>query len=234
MRFRPSLWLTVCAAISFVILCGLGTWQVQRLDWKLGLIAEIEAGRSADPAPLPEMLDTPEDWRFRTVTATGVLLHHAESHRTGKAENGRIGYRILTPLKREGAETIMVERGWVPEDLKDPAARPESLIQGEVTVIGMLRIPDKRNYFTPPDSVVENRWFAVDPRAMGAAAGVTVPDWYVVDEASTLDWPRAGPSELSLRNNHLGYAITWYGLAGALLVIWLIMGFRRGQEGEEA
>lgn len=230
MRFRPSLWLTVFSAISFVILCGLGYWQVQRLDWKEGLIAEIEAGRSADPKPLPPKLENAPARRFVIVTATGEFLHHAESHRTGKAENGKVGYRIFTPLQRAGAETIMVERGWVPEELKDPSTRPESLIEGPVTVTGMLRLPDERNYFTPPDSVVENRWFAVDPRAMGAAAGVTVPEWYVVDEASTLDWPRAGPSELALRNNHLGYAITWFSLAFSLLVIWLIMGFRRGRE----
>ncbi len=230
MRFRPSLWLTIFAAISFVILCGLGTWQVQRLDWKEGLIAEIDAGRAAAPEALPETLADAPGWRFRNVTATGRFLHHAESHRTGKAENGKIGYRIFTPLQRDNGETIMVERGWVPEGLKEPGTRPESLIEGEITVSGMLRLPDPRNYFTPPDNVVENRWFAVDPRAMGAAAGVTVPGWYVVDEASSLDWPRAGPSELNLRNNHLGYAVTWYSLAFALLVIWLIMGFRRGQE----
>jgi surfeit locus 1 family protein len=230
MRFRPSLWLTIFSAASFVVLCGLGTWQVQRLQWKLGLISEIQAGRSAAPRSLPQKLTDAPGWRFRMVTATGTFQHHAESHRTGKTENGKVGYRVFTPLLRKGGETIMVERGWVPEDLKDPATRAAGQAQGVVTVTGMIRLPDPRNYFTPPDNVVKNEWFAVDPRAMGAAAGVTVPGWYVVDEASALDWPRAGPSELNLKNNHLGYAVTWYALAAALLAIWLIMGFRRGQD----
>lgn len=230
MRFRPSLWLTIFTVISFIILCGLGIWQMQRLQWKEGLIAEIDAGRGAPPASLPSRLANAPDWRFRMVTVTGRFLHHAESHRTGKAENGRVGYRIFTPLQRTGAETIMIERGWVPETLKAPSSRTESLVDGDVTVTGMVRLPDERNSFTPADDVVGNLWFAVDPRAMGAAAGVTVPGWYVVDETSTLDWPRAGPSELHLRNNHLGYAVTWFSLAIALLVIWLIMGLRRGRE----
>ena len=230
MRFRPSLWLTVFAAISFVILCGLGYWQTQRLEWKLGLIAEIEAGRGATPLPLPPRLDDAPAWRFRIVTTTGRFLHHAEAHRLGKAENGKVGYRIFTPLQRDDGETIMVERGWVPEDLKAPETRSAGQVGGPVTVTGMVRLPDSRNYFTPPDSVAKNEWFAVDPRAMAASAGVTVPNWYVVDEASELDWPRAGPSELNLRNNHLGYAITWFSLAFALAVIWLLMGLRRGRE----
>lgn len=230
MRFRPSLWLTVFSAISFVILLGLGTWQVQRLEWKEGLIAGIQAGLSADPVALPARLEDAPGWRFRRVTLQGRFLHHAEAHRTGKAENGRIGFRIFTPLQREDGETVMVERGWVPEALKDPATRAAGQVTGPVRVTGMLRLPDERNFFTPGDDPAGNMWFASDPRAMAASAGVTVPGFYVVQEEAEVEWPRAAPADLSLRNNHASYAFTWYSLALILLVIWVMLSLRRGRE----
>jgi surfeit locus 1 family protein len=235
MRFRPSIALTLSAAIALAILCGLGVWQLQRLDWKEGLIAQIEARMDGEAVPLPRALDWPDDWRFRRVMLEGEFLHDAESHRTGKAEAGRIGYRVFTPLRRtDGGGVVMVERGWVPDPLKDPAARPGSLPEGVQRITGVIRLPDERNYFTPADDPGANMWFASDPRAMAAATGLTAPDWYVVAETSPGEWPRAGKPELSLRNNHLEYAMTWFSLGGVLLVIFVIMGFRRGREAESA
>ncbi|WP_416899017.1 MAG: SURF1 family protein [Minwuia sp.] len=230
MRFRPSLWLTVSAGIAFAILCSLGVWQLQRLEWKEGLIAQIDERMGGEPVPLPQTLDDPDAWRFRPVTVTGSFVHDAESHRTGRPERGAIGYRIFTPLRRaDGGGIVMVERGWVPEPLKDPAARPGDPPAGEVTITGIVRLPDPRNTFTPDDDPAANIWFASDPVAMAAAYGLTVPPWYVVDRDSAADWPRAGPPQLSLKNDHLGYAMTWFSLAAVLLVIWLLMGFRRGR-----
>ncbi|WP_417514387.1 SURF1 family protein [Minwuia sp.] len=234
MRFRPSIPLTVSAAIAFAILCGLGIWQLQRLDWKNGLIEQIAARMDGAAVPLPAQLDEPDDWRFRRVTVTGTFDHAHEAHRLGKAERGRVGYRIFTPLIHDDGQAVMVERGWVPDGLKSPDTRPASLTEGSVTVTGVLRLPDERNLFTPDDDPVRNLWSASDPVAMGAAAGLQTPPWYVVAEESGVTWPRAGRPELHLINNHLEYAFTWFSLAVVLLVIWLIMGLRRAREQDQA
>lgn len=230
MRFRPSIALTLCAVISFIILCGLGTWQLQRLAWKTGLIEQVAARMDADPVPLPVAIDTPDDWRFRQVSVAGTFVHDGEAHRTGKASAGEIGYRIFTPLQRPDGTVVMVERGWVPGPKKQAGDRAGSQPEGLQTVTGVLRLPDPRNSFTPDDDPVGNMWFASDPRAMAAAAGLTAPAWYVVAAKSPGQWPRAGRPELNLRNNHLEYAFTWFSLAAILAVIWVMMGLRRGRE----
>lgn len=233
MRFRPSLWLTVSSVIAFALLCTLGTWQMERRAWKTALIESIQSRADGAAVPLPEHLDDPDDWRFRRVTVTGRFRHDGETYRTGRAEAGRIGYRVFTPLIRPDGSAVMVERGWVPETFKDPAVRPGDAPEGVVTVTGVLRLPDREGWFTPAPDLDGLTWFRSDPVAMAKAGGFDAPPWYVVDEQGAGDWPQAGRPDFHMRNEHLNYAITWYSLAAVLLVIWLIMGFRRGKETEQ-
>jgi surfeit locus 1 family protein len=229
LRFRPSLWLTIFAAMAFAVLCGLGYWQLQRLDWKQGLIEQIAARMDQPARPLPQALADPTEWRFRRVELSGVFRHEGEVYRAGRPEDGEIGYRVFTPLVRESGRVVMIERGWVPGRFRDPAARPGEPPRGEVTVTGVLRLPDPDTIFTPGPDAASRTWFAVDPPAMAAVSGLDAPAWYVVAEGGG-EWPRAERPDLNLRNTHLNYALTWFSLAAVLAVIWLIMGFRRGRE----
>lgn len=230
MRFRPSLWLTVSGAVAFAILCGLGYWQLERRAWKNGLIEQVEARMDNAAVPLPDRIGDPDAWRFRRVSVSGVFHHDGEVYRTGKAEGGVIGYRVFTPLERPDGSMILVERGWVPERFKDPAARPDEPPAGPVSFTGVLRLPDETGLFTPAPDAASLTWFAVDPAAMAASSGRQVPDWYVAAEQGHGAWPRAERPDLRMRNEHLNYALTWFSLAAVLLVIWVIIGFRRGQE----
>lgn len=231
MRFRPSISLTVATVATLAVLIGLGSWQLERRAWKLELVEAVEARMTEKAVTLPPAAIAPEAWRFRRVLVTGRFDHRGEAHLVSHAEGGRIGYRVLTPLVRSGGGVVMVDRGWVPEELKDPALRAKGLLAGEVTVTGIARVAAEQGWFVPDNDPAANIWFFTDLAAMGAAAGYeTVQPVYVVAETAPVTWPRAERPELSLRNEHLQYAMTWYGLAVVLAVIYFLLGLRRGRE----
>lgn len=126
----------MATAVVLAILVGLGTWQVQRLQWKTALIAEREARLAAEPVPLPAVIDDPDSYNFRPVTVTGRFLHEHELYLAGRNKGRRPGYGVVTPLERPDGQVILVDRGWVPMELKDPATRPEGQIEGVVTIAG--------------------------------------------------------------------------------------------------
>ena len=146
--------------VALAILIGLGTWQLQRMAWKEDLIAQIETRAYGEPGAILPEADWPS-WRadqdeFRKVRVTGTFLHEFEAPVYGLARGERQGapiqgYYLITPLKLAGGAIVMVNRGFVPTDLRDPARRSESQPQGEVTVTGLVRAPEARNPFTPND-----------------------------------------------------------------------------------
>lgn len=228
--FRPSLWLTLAWLPSLVILLGLGTWQMDRREWKLGLIRDIDARMQESPVPLPERVEDPAAWRFRPVSVTGRFLHEAEAHRVGQPRDGVTGYQVLTPLLRDNGTAVVVDRGWVPKQLKDPATRQEGQVTGTVTVTGIVRLKGEQTMFVPDNDLQTNTWFFVDLSAMQAQAGVPLQQVWLMQDSSDLTWPDAAPPSFSLRNNHLEYAFTWYSLAVVMTVIYVLMGLARGRE----
>jgi surfeit locus 1 family protein len=231
-------WPTVCTLAALAVLIGLGTWQMQRKAWKEGLIAQIETRSHAEPGPI-----VPEagwaGWRadadeFRRVRVTGTFLHEHEAPVYGLAPGERgaplQGYYLFTPLRLADGALVFVNRGFVPTELRDPASRPESQPQGEVTVTGLVRAPEKTGWFRPEDAPAQNRWFTRDPQAMAAAMGLLrVAPFYVEADATPNPggWPRGGQTRLELPNNHLQYALTWYGIALTLLGVFAAFAWRR-------
>jgi surfeit locus 1 family protein len=125
---------------------------------------------------------------------------------------------------------VIVNRGFVPTELRDPASRPQSQPPGEATVTGLVRAPQARAWFIPQDVPSENRWFTRDPGAIAAAKDLdrTAPFYVEADAtANPGGWPRGGQTRLDLPNNHLQYALTWYGLALALAVVFGAFARRR-------
>jgi surfeit locus 1 family protein len=232
---------SVAAACAFAVLCGLGTWQVQRRAWKEGLIATVSERFAASPAALPP----PAEWtrldpatdEFRRVRFTAELLNDKEAlvFTTGSSLHGGDagpGYWVFTPA-RVRDRIVMVNRGFVPEARKDPATRPQGQIAGPAEIVGVMRWPEPPGLFTPAADAAKNLWFARDSAAIAQAKGLgPVAPFYVEQESPPAPGglPRTGALQPSFPNNHLGYAITWYGLALVLagsFSVWFVGRLRR-------
>lgn len=232
----------ILALVGIAILCALGTWQLQRLAWKQALIARVEARTMAPPIPAPG----PAEWTglepgwfdYRPVAVTGTYRHDDEVHVFtsigGPAgAHGGAGYWVVTPLATADGWFVIVNRGFVPEARKDPSSRPGGNPPGEVTVTGLARPPEAGNMFTPDDDPAGNVWFRRDPVAIAAAAGLPLDRVapYTVDAVfdPTLPdgLPQGGETRLIFPNNHLQYALTWFGLAAALAGVFAV--FARGR-----
>lgn len=229
-----TLYVLAAAAVAFAILVGLGTWQVQRLQWKEALIASIESRISSPPRPLAEIeaeLASTGDVDYQPVSLKGTFLHQAERH-FFTTWQGDTGFAIYTPLRLEDGRYLFVNRGFVPYNLKDPSKREAGQVAGPVEVIGLARnrLSGKPGMFLPANDAARNIFYWKDLDAMASSAGLP-PDAEVLplfvdanDAPVPGGWPHGGITIVELPNSHLQYAITWYGLAAALagvVGVWL-------------
>jgi surfeit locus 1 family protein len=210
------------ALAGFAILVSLGIWQLERKAWKENLIAALTARLSAPPQALPASADQAAD-EYRRVRLSGAFVPGASAlvYTAGSALRPDVsgpGYWVLSPLRTQSGATVVVNRGFV----AGKGAIPPS--SGEVEITGALRWPEESGLFTPADEPQNNVWFRRDPAAIASAKdwGAVLP-FYVEQESPQLpDAPKVGPLVVKLRNNHLQYAITWFGLAGALAGVYLV------------
>jgi surfeit locus 1 family protein len=210
-------------AAMLAVLLGLGTWQVRRLFWKQALLAQIDRAEAADPIPLPRSALSP----FAKVSATGTFLPdktalYGADVRT-IATGPEMGARMIEPMRQAGGDLILVDRGWIPLSRSVPVEQPA----GEVTVSGYVRFGDKAGWFSAQDDVVRRRFFTLDPVAIGAGIGEPAVRPFVLvalaaGPAAAGHWPEPAQHLPRPPNNHLSYAITWYGLAVALLAIFIV------------
>ena len=226
-RFRPRFWPSVATLAALAILIGLGTWQLDRLAWKEDLIAEMQARSAAAPMPLPRDLADPA-LAYRKVRLRGQFLHDKELYLGARTHGGRAGLHIVTPMRLEDGRTLLVDRGWVPPERKDPASRAEGRMPGPLVLEGVIRRGGwgGMEMFRPENQPEENLWLWLDLPAMAARAGLSgaVTAAYVAagPAPNPGGYPIGGQTRIELANNHLQYAITWYALAAALLVIYVL------------
>lgn len=231
----------VAAAIVTAILASLGTWQVHRLAWKTDLIATMTARTRAAPIAAPHLAEaraadpqaidwTPVRLAGHFLAARDVAVHAILGEPHGRF--GGPGVWVMTPFARDDGSIVFVNRGFVPrrETALAPYAAPPA---GETTVTGLLRRPEPRGFYAPADDPAHRLWFVRDPAVLAAAAGVDPAEVtpYTVDAAADLTpaggLPQAGETRLSYPNDHLGYAITWYGLAATCVGVFAV--FARGR-----
>ncbi len=233
-------WLAITlAGILFVILLGLGTWQVQRLYWKEALLATITERTHAQPLSLKEVelkFGETGDIDYTPVVATGEFLHDAERHFFAMWQ-GQSGYYVYTPLRLETGRVVFVNRGFVPFDKKNPETRQQGQVTGIQTVRGLARNPlsGKPSIMLPDNDPDKNIFYWKDLRAMAILSGLDVDrgvlPFFVDADArpNAGGLPRGGVTMIDLPNNHLQYAVTWYGLAAALAGVLGVM-FYRGRQ----
>lgn len=207
--------------VGTAILASLGIWQLQRLEWKSGVLADIEAQIGGDPRPLPGEID-PERDRYRPVTASGMITD-AEIDVLVSVRGTGPGYRIIAAFETDAGRRILLDRGFVAE-----ARRGELRPPVVATVTGNLHWPDEVDRFTPEPDFDRNIWFARDVPAMAAELG-TEPVMIVLRTSSETE-PPAMPMPVEaagIPNDHLGYAVTWFGLAAVwtgmtVFLLWRI------------
>ncbi len=227
---RRLLWPSMMTAGMLVVLLALGSWQVKRLFWKQALLAQIAQAEAAAPIPLAQVDAQGTPSPFMKISATGTFLpdetalYGAEVRDV--ASGPAMGAQMIEPMREVNGELILVDRGWVPLSRTGPLDQPT----GVVTVSGYVRMGDAQHWFSAADDPSARQFFTLDPRAIGAAIGhpdirpfvlVALGAGSGVD-AIVQHWPDPARHLPRPPNNHLSYAITWYGLAVALLAIFTI------------
>nr|WP_205932459.1 SURF1 family protein [Rhizobium leguminosarum] len=227
----------ILVLIALAILISLGTWQVERLHWKEGLIADIAARQAASPVPLADieaMAATGGDIEYRKVTVTGRYINNKERHFFA-TWRGQTGFYVYTPLELADGRILFVNRGFVPYDNKEPETRMQGQLTDQQTVTGLARekLPGKPSWAVPDNDVAKNIFYWKDLDVMAESVGLekasVIP--FFVDADSTPNpagLPIGGVTQVDLPNNHLQYAFTWYGLAAVLVAVVAISWFRKG------
>ena len=233
---RPRLLGPALAVLcAFAVLVGLGAWQLERKAWKDDLVQTMTVRLSLPPVEIPARerwrhLDAAED-EFRSVTARLAFMYDREGlvYTAGSSlRNGRPtgpGYWVFTPALLADGTVVVVNRGFVPEGRQDQKNYAGSQAAGIVEITGIMRWPEERIVFTPNDDPKKNLWFVRDHIAIAAAKNLgEVAPFYVaqVTPAHAGGMPRTGPLSASLPNNHLQYAVTWFGLAAVLIAVFAV------------
>lgn len=214
--------------LVLAILLSLGTWQVQRLHWKQTLLADMAERRVAPPAALSEieaMAARGEDIEYRPVTVSGTFANNRERHFFA-TWHGRTGYHVYTPLELADGRFVFVNRGFVPFEAKEPEMRKQGQLTGERTMIGLARarLAEKPSFVVPDNDLAKNVFYWKDLDAMAGSVGIPperlVPFFVDAGDApNPKGLPIGGVTQFDLPNNHLQYALTWYGLAFALVLV---------------
>lgn len=233
---RLSWRILLVSVIAFAILLALGTWQLQRLAWKEALIATIDQRIASAPTVLQDieaLYARTGDVDYWPVAANGEFLNDSERHFLA-THDGQAGFYVYTPLRLEDRRILFVNRGFVPYDRKEASTRPQSLPAGAVTVTGLARnpLPEKPSFIVPENDLGRNVFYWKDLSAMATSAelpdGATVLPFFV-DAGATQPGvlPVGGVTIIDQPNNHLQYALTWYGLAAALAAVVASLLWRR-------
>jgi surfeit locus 1 family protein len=231
---------TIFVVIGVAILLGLAKWQLDRKVWKENLIATITSRLSSPPQQLPpasrwqQLNQATDEYRRVTFSAEYLIAQEALVYTAGSAFRPDVsgaGYWVFTPARLADGSIVVVNRGFVPFNQKELASRGTGA-PTEVTIAGVLRWPENRGLFTPADDPSQNVWYVRDPRLIAAAKqwGAVSP-FYVEQESPQPSggWPRAGKLTVSLPDNHLQYAITWFLLALGLIAVYASWFVRRRQ-----
>jgi surfeit locus 1 family protein len=222
--WRRILGFGVLCGPVFLILVTLGVWQIHRLAWKEAMLASIARAERAPPAALP-VAPSPFEKVFVTGTPDrSTISLFGDDVRQTKTGDTVIGGELLLVLRRHGAVPILVDLGWMPFADFGQIALPPSL-----SVSGFAQAPERPNYFTPNDDPADHQFYLLAPARIGPQLGV--PDLapfvlVAIGEPPARGWPEPAAGLPRPPNDHLQYALTWFGLAGVLLAQFLYWSFK--------
>ena len=231
------LWPTLITAGGLVTLLALGVWQVERLAWKTELNEQRQRAFVREAQTLPTNEEVRAEDEFTKVRAQGVFQHDKTLYLAARSLRGNLGYHVMTPLLlSDGSGTLLVNRGWIPMDYRNPTVRSGDKPRGTVSVTGLVRFERVPGRFVPDNDPEKNFWFFVDIDAMAAAASIEGSRIFYIDRTtdkergrgrSAESYPLANQTRLILPNDHAHYAFVWFSLALALVVIYVVSSVRK-------
>lgn len=232
----PPLLATLLCLAAFAMLCGLGIWQLQRLEWKTEILQTLDTELAKNPRELPvinyeRLSDTSEHTRIR-------IQGHLDTDKSIKlgprTHEGKIGYHIYTPFIFEGHKykktgpAILVNRGWVPQDWQETE---QDWLEKPYTIRGLLTFPPEKNNFTPENNPDEENWYSINTNEITKHRNLTKINPMILIYEDGNPEARAFPMPVqtrpNLNNNHLQYAIFWFAMAGILIVIFILRFMRK-------
>ncbi|HNR76605.1 MAG TPA: SURF1 family protein [Parvularculaceae bacterium] len=236
--FRPGL--AVAVLVALAILISLGVWQLQRLEWKRGVIAQMTERLSAAPIAFDDAMSREaagENMEYQPVFLEGVYAHDLETRVFGTYD-GAAGVYVFTPLDAADPATgarrfVYVNRGFAPQDFRDPETRAAGQVEGELRIEGLFRRAERKRGFekslAPKDQPQDNLYFIRDPEILAARHSIETPPFYVDSNGreNPAAWPKGGLTRIDIPNRHFEYALTWFGLAAALIGVFLAFSLKR-------
>lgn len=235
LHFRP-LWKFTAAMLPLFLGCmALGLWQLERLQWKLALIAQVNQNLNAPPIPVGRaLLMGAQAAQYRRVVLSGRFDNSKEAYVFTTDASGAPAYHVVTPFTLDDNRKLLVDRGIVPEGLRDPRKRAAGERTGEQHITGVWRIPDAPGWFTPKPDLRHRTWYARDVAGIAKADRIRLAAPAIVEADATANpggWPEGAQTVVTFRNEHLQYAITWFGLAAVTLGGWIAFHISRGRLG---
>jgi surfeit locus 1 family protein len=233
---RKVIFIVIASLMVGAMLGALGVWQVKRLLWKLDLIERVERRIGAEPvaAPPPAAWGniTPDSSEYLKVRVAGRFLHDKETLVQAVTDLGG-GSWVLTPLKTTQGFTVLVNRGFVPAERRDPAMRVAAAVAGETVVTGLLRLSEPGGAFLRGNDPARDRWYSRDVAAITSARGLGPTAPYFIDADASPNaggFPVGGLTRVRFTNNHIVYAVTWFSLALMALSggAYVLYDWRRG------
>lgn len=231
-RSRFPIGMTIAVVVSMAIMIALGVWQIQRMHWKAGVLAHVAALKSAPPVPAGPVLAANSDVDFRRVVIDCPGLAAAPYVELYGVREGEAGSRLISACAVEAGpyRSVLVDRGFVQDTV---SARPpvDSASAAPLRVVGVLRIPEKGNWFSPPNDPAGRHFYIRDAAEMARVLGAPAPApvFLLAETATNPEWPALVPAPLpeDIPNNHMQYVLTWFGLAAALAGVYAAVLWRR-------
>ncbi len=215
---------TILTVLGILVLCALGTWQLQRLEWKQDLLAALERELQVQANQVEiDVAALPADLIFKRGYVEGRFLQDQLIYVGPRALDGKHGYHVVTPLETRDKKTILVNRGWIPLGLK---AHIEEFGEEKVRVSGMMRPPPKGNFMTPDNIPKQDIWYTIDVVQFQNTKNLTLDTPYILyaelEVVKNTDYPKYVAAEVQLNNNHMQYAFFWFAMALGLLSVYVL------------
>ena len=235
-KLRPIFWPTAMMLPIVVFALGLSVWQMDRRDWKLGILDRIAQNQAAPAMPFDELIKgDPLRREYGRVRIAGTLLNDKEYYLAARSRKDDVGLQVVTPLRTDDGTIVLFDRGFVPSEKKDPKTRAAGQPSGRVELIGLVRRSQVKRQFAPDNDPAKNFWFHVDVplmRQMAGAAPDPVLDAFFLEADATPNpggLPVGGQTRLDIPNDHLQYAITWFLIAMAGIGVYLAYHWENGR-----